>query len=357
MRILILLLFVSLSYNLYSSEPDIDSYLNMVSQGKINEVKSQLPDLLVDYPDSPGVKLLLAIVIEDAHKALEIYKKIAMDYSDSRWADDAYWRIVQYYAIKGDTDKAKNELKYFRLKYPNSPYILPATEVVRISEGVNRHNNKVVKTNNDVIGRDNKRIQAEEKAQSKNETKPALQDFTKPSNVQKNEEKPAPKENISKKEFPVTRAPVDKKEPELIETEVPKEEKYLAINNNNSKVITQKEKESDAVRDILEKQKQIVSKSENNSNDLIASNDATGNITTPVYYGLQVGVFDTRESAEKERDRFLKKRMRTEVKQKYIDGKTMYAVVIGNYSSTESADAAKMIVKQQCNCEPIVFEK
>jgi hypothetical protein len=49
--------------------------------------------------------------------------------------------------------------------------------------------------------------------------------------------------------------------------------------------------------------------------------------------------------------------MRTEVKQKSIDNTNKFAVVIGNYSSLESANAAKIIVQQQCDCDPVVFEK
>ena len=80
-------------------------------------------------------------------------------------------------------------------------------------------------------------------------------------------------------------------------------------------------------------------------------------VTKTGYYGLQVGLFDNKKSAENEMKKFLRKRMRTEVKSKSIDGDNKFAVVIGNYSSLESAKAAKIIVQQQCDCEPIVFEK
>jgi hypothetical protein len=36
----------------------------------------------------------------------------------------------------------------------------------------------------------------------------------------------------------------------------------------------------------------------------------------------------------------------------------MFAVVIGNYSSMEAAEAAKQIIQQQCgNCNPVIYQK
>jgi hypothetical protein len=49
--------------------------------------------------------------------------------------------------------------------------------------------------------------------------------------------------------------------------------------------------------------------------------------------------------------------MRTEIIQREVDGGRAYAVVIGNYSSRSSAEAAKIIVGRQCECEPIIIEK
>ena len=50
-------------------------------------------------------------------------------------------------------------------------------------------------------------------------------------------------------------------------------------------------------------------------------------------------------------------RMLADIKQKKLGNETMYAVVIGDYSSKASAENAKIIVQQQCKCIPIIFEK
>jgi len=220
----------------------------------MNEVLAALPDLLVEYPNDPGVKLLLAVVSENAEKAVEIYKEIVQKYPESQWADDAYWRLLQYYAVKGDVDKAEYELNNFRKRYPTSEYLPPATDVVRTARSI--ANSKL------------KQIE----------------------------------DNLKKEEAQQTQ------QPKKTTTEQPKVEK-------------------------------------------------TESKSGPVTYGLQVGVYSTLETAEAEKEKFLKKRLRTTIEEKTINGQKRYAVVIGNYSSKESAEAAKQIIQQQCECEPVIYEK
>jgi cell division protein FtsN len=50
-------------------------------------------------------------------------------------------------------------------------------------------------------------------------------------------------------------------------------------------------------------------------------------------------------------------RLKADIVIKEINGIERYAVVIGDYSSRESAEAAKNIVQQQCECTPLIFEK
>lgn len=129
--------------NLYSQDKVVGDYLQQYAQGKMNEVRSALPDLLVEYPNDPGVKLLLAVVLEDADKAVDIYKEIVQKFPDSQWADDAYWRLIQYYAVKNDVEKAEYELDNFRKRYPTSDFLTPATDVVRTAKSITTNKAKV----------------------------------------------------------------------------------------------------------------------------------------------------------------------------------------------------------------------
>lgn len=252
--IIVVLTFLGTNF-LFSQEKTITEYLQLYSQGKMNEVLSALPDLLVEYPNDPGVKLLLAVVSENAEKAVEIYKEIVQKFPESQWADDAYWRLLQYYAVKGDVDKAEYELNNFRKRYPTSEYLPPATDVVRTARSIANAKLKQIE------------------------------------------------DNLKKDEGQQTQTqPTKKTTPE------PKTEK-------------------------------------------------TEPKSGPVSYGLQVGVYSTMETAEAEKEKFLKKRLRTTIEEKMINGQKRFAVVIGNYSSKESAEAAKQIIQQQCECEPIIYEK
>lgn len=377
MRKLVLFLCLITYVTAQASSPDINAYLEMVANGKITEVKSQLPDLMVEFPDDAGVKLLLAVVIDDANKSLDIYKKIAANYPESEWADDAYWRIVQFYALKGETNKAQYELNYFKTKYPKSPFIVPAAEVVRMAEGIFRKESNILKaTNEKPIGRENTPVIKDQPI-----IKPQpMQDL---STQQENEKIGM----VIEKEEPAKPviAPVQEEQQVQIKTVAATNQDNLAMNTSNHKVVRQRVKvdvqdisssNSPAPIEILEEHKKKISESDSDSDQDIAEARiepvveksvvvaveqpkaiALEEVGNTGYYGLQVGLFDDMKNASSEMKKFLRKRMRTEVKEKSINNTKKYAVVIGNYSSLESANAAKIIVQQQCECDPVVFEK
>lgn len=374
MRNLILILWLSAFVVAQSKTPDIDSYLDMIAQGKIVEVKSHIPDLLVEYPNDPGVKLLLAVVIDDTHKSIDIFKKIVANHPESKWADDAYWRIIQYYALKGEINKAKYELNYFRTKYPQSEYVLAATEMIRIADGIASNKSTILESdNNTTIERKAAPVIRKDNDSQPNQMRDFSKEEPKKIGLVREREEPRVKEQPE-----VESNTVVKSQPVRIQKINNKNDNNLAISNNNHRVIRQRitiDETEDRTHpsQIVKEQEKIISSTKQNSEPVdIASADleqakevtppnqeevAETVVTNTGYYGLQVGLFDNKKSAEAEMKKFLRKRMRTEVKSKTIDGENKFAVVIGNYSSLESAKAAKIIVQQQCDCEPIVFEK
>lgn len=261
--------------------------LRLLAHGKYDEVKSKIPDLLAKYPNDPGIKLLHAAILDDGSVALEIYKTIIEKYEDSEWADDAYWRAVQYYAIIGNLNQANITLDNFRRRYPTSPFVAPASDIVMTVT-------KMMKKN----------------SSSDKEFKPVP--------IEKTNEPPQKHFDANNNEVTQDYARPEKVVvPESIKTET-KEEIIKA--------------DEPAVTEIIEDEFQG-------------------------FYGLQVGIYRDKSSAEVEKDKFLKQRLRTSISEKVIEGETMYAVVIGHYSSLQSAEAAKIIVKRQCGCEPVVYKK
>lgn len=294
MKLLIVIFtaFIIFSQTAVSQAEIVSEYLKLVAKGNTTQVKTQLPDLLAEYPNDPGVMLLHGVVIEDAFRAVKIYERIVKNYQQSQWADDAYWRIVQFYAILGDISRAEKELYDFRSKYPASEFIVPATDVVRSAIGIAR------------------------KQKSRFALDPEMQ-------------------------------MTDYEEPER--NKIPA---YTPLNVKHNVIAIE-----------LDEKPVIESPPGEIKTNVFEPAKAEDSKTKPFYtfdaatYGLQVGIFSNKDYADAEMRKFLKQRMRTEVKQKVINGENMYAVVIGNYSSKESAEAAKLIVQQQCDCNPIVFEK
>ncbi len=132
--LLILSVFVLLAYNFaYAQTAQVREAVRKTAAGRIDEAKKIYAELKQTSKDDPGVLLLEGILLEDAYKAFSIYQRLVKDFPKSEWADDAYWRIVQFYAIKGDTANANASLETFRKKYPASEFLSPASDVVRAS--------------------------------------------------------------------------------------------------------------------------------------------------------------------------------------------------------------------------------
>ncbi len=280
---LIAISFLVLTYKAEAQSEQVRKLMGVVASGNVQSAKAQIPDLLAAYPDDPGVQLLHGVVIDDAFRAFDIYKRIVNNYPNSEWADDAYWRIVQFHAILGDTTKAKYELNNFRKRFPKSEYLLPATDVVRSAVGL----------------------------------------------AKKQEVSYAPTAQINRSEA-VTHKIENKPQVKIIE---PEETAQAAVKpipvKESPKVITQHDEEP------------------------IAQN----NMPSTGKYGLQVGIYSTTGAANAEMRKFMSQGLITKVIEKDVDGDAMYAVVIGDYSSLESAEAAKSIVANQCKCNPIIYKK
>lgn len=318
MKKIILILLLLVQSFAFSDSAEITNYLNMVANGQVQEVKAKLPDLMVESPNDPGVLLLLGVVIEDGFKAVDIYHKIVREYPDTEWADDAYWRVIQFYSLLGDTAKAREFLNDFKLRYSSSPYVGNATEIVRMAVGLAKSDRKMTNSNSKSEKKQIEKVDSdEEKTITKKEIKKEVVAKAKPK---------AKEETITAKKIEeVKKAP---------ETKKVVEEKAESENEVKSETTEAKEKVE-----------------ENSSKEMPQE------LTKSGVWGLQVGVYKNKESAENEIKRFLKQRMRSELKLKQTKDGEMYAVVIGNYTSKESAEAAKAIVKQQCGCDPIIYEK
>jgi hypothetical protein len=127
-----ILLFI-LPPNVFSQDLDITPYLKKIEAGNKEEATSKIPGLKQSYPNSPSLIYLEGLLIEDGEKAFQNYKSLVDKYPNSKYADDAVYRIYTYFYAIDKTDKADFYLNRLKTEYPESPY-LKLTEKVTFSE-------------------------------------------------------------------------------------------------------------------------------------------------------------------------------------------------------------------------------
>lgn len=362
----VLISLVLLYTNVYSqSNIPVSEYLNEIASGNTNKVKMMLPDLMVEYPNDAGVKLLTAAILSDAMKALDIYNEIVIDSPQSEWADDALYRIIQFNVVLGKYDTALDELNKLRHRYPTSEFIIPSADLVKTAFGVKES----LKTSNFANINENSKSELIQKANkpivSKNEDIIII-----PNNDSKIEKDIKPiKESQVKK--PLNVAKVDN---EIEESVIGKDDIKISKMEETPKKVSKDKDAAESLKNILNKQmeleknsnkkeiqKQDTKEKETNSNDLAINNTKKEEEEvvkeTIKRWGLQVAIYESSDAANKEKEKFLSQRMRTEVITRLVENKTMYSVVVGNYSTKANAEAAKIIINQQCNCNPLILER
>jgi len=116
------ILLVSLSLA-QESEPDIKRLVSMVENGQADLVRGEVPSLLSEHPNDPGVLYLQALLTEDGTEAVRIYQSVVDNFPKSEWADDALYKVYQFYYSLGLYRTAELKLKQLQSDYPSSAYL------------------------------------------------------------------------------------------------------------------------------------------------------------------------------------------------------------------------------------------
>ena len=109
---------------------DIDKYLGLINEGRINDVVTALPELEALYKNDPSVHYLRAIVTEDAEKALLIYRDILKNYPDNKFADDVAMKIGEYLFSRGLYTQASKQFRLVPLVYSTTDHAQRATDLM-----------------------------------------------------------------------------------------------------------------------------------------------------------------------------------------------------------------------------------
>jgi cell division protein FtsN len=110
-----------------SSEPDIQKRLEMIEKGQVDQVKAELQTLLTNYQNNPGVMYLQGVLTTDGTEAVKIFQSIVDNFPKSEWADDALYKLYQYYYSIGLYKTADQKLAQLKQDYPYSAYAVEQT--------------------------------------------------------------------------------------------------------------------------------------------------------------------------------------------------------------------------------------
>lgn len=122
-NLILILLALTFSQSVFSQEIDIVPYLKQIERGESEAVKSLLPKLKKDNPQSANLIFLEGVLTENGQEAVSIYQNFVEKYPNNTYADAALYRIYSYYFALGLYSTADKTLNELRQKYPDSPYI------------------------------------------------------------------------------------------------------------------------------------------------------------------------------------------------------------------------------------------
>jgi cell division protein FtsN len=133
MRVAILSLAASLSLCAtilaQTSTTDINKYLLMIENGQVEQVRQELPSLLSRHPNDPGILYIQGMATSDGAEAVRTYQSVVDNFPKSDWADDALYKVYQFYYAIGLYRTAEIKLTQLKANYPNSKYVTQAAEV------------------------------------------------------------------------------------------------------------------------------------------------------------------------------------------------------------------------------------
>ncbi len=122
--LMVLLLFplVVLTVPAQNAAPDIRALVARVNAGSADEVREQLPSLLSEHPNDPGVLYLQALLTREGADAVRTYQSIVDNFPKSEWADDALFKVYQFYYALGLYRTADMKMAQLKSAYPSSPF-------------------------------------------------------------------------------------------------------------------------------------------------------------------------------------------------------------------------------------------
>ena len=126
---MVICLVASSSLLIAGDKPDIRKYLARIEQGQSDAVRDEIPSLLEQYPNNAAVLYLQGCVTSDGAEAVRIFQGVVDNYPRSEWADDALFKVYQFYTAIGLYRTAELKMNQLKKDYPTSEHIAAAAQV------------------------------------------------------------------------------------------------------------------------------------------------------------------------------------------------------------------------------------
>jgi cell division septation protein DedD len=105
-------------------EAEIHKRLDFIYNGQAERVRIELSSLEKQYPNDAGVQYLDAILTTDGAAAVKKFQTIVDQFPQNEWADDALYKVYQYYYSVGLYKTADQKLDQLKQQYPNSLFVV-----------------------------------------------------------------------------------------------------------------------------------------------------------------------------------------------------------------------------------------
>jgi len=112
-----------------TTEPDVSKLVAMVEGGQADQVRADLPSLLSRSPNNPGLLYVQGLLTDDGAEAVRVYQSVVDNFPRSEWADDALYRVYQFYYSLGLYRTAELKRDQLKRDYPKSKYLSLLTSV------------------------------------------------------------------------------------------------------------------------------------------------------------------------------------------------------------------------------------
>ncbi|MCX6137628.1 MAG: SPOR domain-containing protein [Ignavibacteriales bacterium] len=109
-------------------EEEVRKRLDFIYSGQADRVRTELPELLQKHKNDAGARYLEALLTSDGSQAVRKYQAIVDQSPKSIWADDALYKVYQYYYSIGLYKTADVKMDELKKNYPNSIYVVGAID-------------------------------------------------------------------------------------------------------------------------------------------------------------------------------------------------------------------------------------